>query len=315
MNGFIALGRLKYDDPTYRELVRGNVLLHLVFQANFSEGFVYSRPYEEIAWCTGLHVSSVKRRLSKYEKDGLITRRTWTDSKTNRTHSEVCLELTHPLFKYLQNTELDTDLGTELDAELDADLGKPFQNKGLDGGAELDAELDADLGTELDTDLYINKSKREQYKEHLLFINSGVDDPKIEKAIGLAQHFADQWNLTVGTSKQLSKANCVHFYRHLQKDRSVEILERLNVFLPHSYLDYKVNGNTYAFRTDNPQRWLDEKKFVDRIRTMEQWEKLDKSNKSCTKKMDLPKHLKKMNDPFYEPTQAELLEYQKLLRS
>ena len=290
---WIALGRIPTSNPFYRTLVKHNVLLHVMLQADHSQNYSFDKGYGDIAFHTGLHLSAVKRAVNSLCKHGAINKVTFRNG--DRLRTRLFLNTEHELFQYLQ-TEPQTALQTEPQSEPQELSNQKASTAYAEPQAEPQAEPESVPYTTI-----------EQYL-HKLVIKHGYEKDQIQNSISLAQKWTDEWNGKTGKRKRISKTVAGKFLVQLSEGREKEILEKLCEFLPEEYLRWK-DGDQFAFRSEDPAAFRNSDRFLARVRKMD--ELSETKNSPLKQKVDLPEHLKRIeDDPFYEPTQDELVEYQ-----
>ena len=294
MKSWIALSRLPTSHPIYRRLVKGNPLLHISLQSDHLRKFSYSKGYSDISRFTGLSISAVKRQIEGLVKDGVITRNTKREGDRFRT--ELFLNTDHDLFENLVQTEPQPVLQPEPQAE-------PQDHSDTNT-----SEAYTEPQTEPQT---VQFSTIIQYL-HTFSIDNGINPELISQAIDLARYWATQWNERAGKKKRLNKGNAQKFLIQLAENRDPDKLRQLCDFLPEEWKRWKFEGDQYAFRSEDISAFRDSDRFLKRIRKMESQPKHDEPETEEEK----PEIVKKIeSDPFYQPTQAELIEYQRHTRS
>lgn len=290
---WIALGRIPTSNPFYQTLVKHNVLMHVMLQADHSQNYSFDKGYADIAFHTGLHLSAVKRAVNMLCKHGVVNKVTYRNG--DRLRTRLFLNTDHELFQYLVQTEPQTEPQPEPQTE----PHEASNQNALVAYAEPQGEPQGEPEA-------VPYTTIEQYL-HKLVIKHGYEKDQISNAISLAQKWTDEWNEKAGKKKRLSKTVAGKFLVQLSEGREMEILEKLCEFLPEEYQRWK-DGDQFAFRSEDPSAFRNPDRFLARVRKME-----ERSSKviPMKQKSELPEHLKKIeDDPFYEPTQEELVEYQ-----
>ena len=111
-----------------------------------------------------------------------------------------------------------------------------------------------------------------------------------------------------GKKKRLGKANAKKFLLQLAENRDPDQLRRLCEFLPEEYKRWRDGDDQFAFRSEDISAFRDSDRYLTRIRKMES---MPSNVIPMKRRGEVPEIVKKIeSDPFYEPTQEELVEYQ-----
>ena len=291
---WIALTRLSTNHRFYKRLVKGNVILHVSLQSDHSRNFLFNRGYTDISQNTGLSLSAVKRQVEQLCKEGVITRH--TRRQGDRFQTELYLNPEHELFENLVQTEPQTAPQPEPHSEPQE---ASIFNGSLDSG-EPESEPQPEPETEPNSTII--------QELHNYSIEKGIDTNLISIAIDLARYWAVQWNERTGKKKRLGKANAKKFLIQLAENRDPDQLRRLCEFLPEEYKRWRDGDDQFAFRSEDISAFRDSDRYLTRIRKMES---MPSNVIPMKRRGEVPEIVKKIeSDPFYEPTQEELVEYQ-----